>query len=839
MRTPRGSRSQGASESGAPHGQNMSNRHSWQQPLALLLAIAAAVTVALYMFVPPAVIPVDAPATKFSAQRAMDDVRVIAREPHPMGSQEHEEVADYIVGRLEELGLSPQVQETSSLRYDDEGLHGDQVHAGRLKNVIARIPGTDETGEAVLLISHYDSMPTTPAAADGGVSVATLLETVRAIKAGPPLKNDVIVYFGDADVNGVLGPIAFHKHPWSKDVGVGFAFEGIGPYGPSALVYEGQGVPVRDVYSSLQKPNLEVYPSAQNGWWLDQALEALPRPLVVLPLNSTPFAGALSPELGLAQVSTGAAGLGFGQFRGSYAYHTILDNPERLDPRSLQHQGQNALSLARHFGDLPLDGAKRQQSAPLVAFNILPGQVVSYPSTWALPLAVAIALLLVVVLVFGIWRGRLRLRSFLLGFFLSVVSLVGTVVVTALGWKIAVALNPAYRVWMGRGFYGADWRLLFLASLTVAFIAALYLLARRFMRAAREEEGLAAGALVVLAMLAVLTALWVPSLSYLFAWPAFAGALVLGFGVFVPAGARDGWPRVAALAITAFVPILLFAPPIYILYTFLSVPLTGPGGPVPPVAAAFVLLALMLGALLAHLLYFLGGRRAWIVPMAFAAFALIFLAVELVSSRFDADHPHPDYVQYRLDADTGEATWISDTIPPDAWTEQFFKESYTKRQMAFAPVYNYGTSFEVIRAPAPEVELPAARLEVLDDTTSAGTRQLRLSLSSPRGAPYAHLETDLPTEWTQASVDGEKIAVSQIPAEQRKTFALTFYNLPREGIEITLSVRSTEPISATVTDYSNGLPDLSRMEIEPRPPEFMPAPYDFRDPTVVQKSFEL
>ena len=64
----------------------------------------------------------------------------------------------------------------------------------------------------------------------------------------------------------------------------------------------------------------------------------------------------------------------------------------------------------------------------------------------------------------------------------------------------------------------------------------------------------------------------------------------------------------------------------------------------------------MLGALLAHLLYFLGNRRPWIVPSAFAVLAIVFLVVELVSSRFDADHPRPDYVQYRLDADAGEAT---------------------------------------------------------------------------------------------------------------------------------------------------------------------------------------
>ena len=80
----------------------------WPRALALLVAVAAAVAVTLYQFVPPVVVPSDAPASEFSAERAMEDVRVIAREPHPMGSPEHEEVADHIVRRLEELGLSPE-----------------------------------------------------------------------------------------------------------------------------------------------------------------------------------------------------------------------------------------------------------------------------------------------------------------------------------------------------------------------------------------------------------------------------------------------------------------------------------------------------------------------------------------------------------------------------------------------------------------------------------------------------------------------------------------------------------------------------------------------------------
>jgi hypothetical protein len=369
-------------------------------------------------------------------------------------------------------------------------------------------------------------------------------------------------------------------------------------------------------------------------------------------------------------------------------------------------------------------------------------------------------------------------------------------------------------------------------------MSVLYLLARRFIRVARDDEGVAAGALVILSLLMILTGLGMPYLSYLFTWSTLVGVFVLGFGMLAPSRAARPWPRVITLAITAFVPIVLFTPPIYAFYSLQAAPFATSSGLVPPVVAAFVLLALMVGSLLPHL-WFLGGRRRWVVPVAFVTLALTFLVGEVISTRFDADNPRPDYVQYRLDADTGEATWISDTNPPDAWTEQFFEGGYTSGEEAFAPVYFFGQEFEVVRAPAPAVDLPAPTLEVLDDTTSEDTRSLRLSLTSPRSAPYTHLEMALPGDLDGASVDGEQVEVSEIPAEQRRGFALTFYNLPDEGVEITLLMRSTDTIDATLTDYSNGLPEIPGMEIEPRSPEFMPAPYDFRDPTVVNKSFEL
>ena len=51
-------------------------------------------------------------------------------------------------------------------------------------NVLVRLPGR-EPGKAVLISGHYDSVPTSPGAYDCANCVATLLEALRAVKAGP------------------------------------------------------------------------------------------------------------------------------------------------------------------------------------------------------------------------------------------------------------------------------------------------------------------------------------------------------------------------------------------------------------------------------------------------------------------------------------------------------------------------------------------------------------------------------------------------------------------------------------------------------------------------------
>jgi len=77
-----------------------------------------------------------------------------------------------------------------------------------VRNVAARLPGRAST-KAVALVAHYDTVLHAPGAADAGSAVAALLETLRALRAGPPLRNDVVFVFTDAEELGMVGAEAF------------------------------------------------------------------------------------------------------------------------------------------------------------------------------------------------------------------------------------------------------------------------------------------------------------------------------------------------------------------------------------------------------------------------------------------------------------------------------------------------------------------------------------------------------------------------------------------------------------------------------------------------------
>ena len=273
--------------------------------LAAFVFLAALAAVSVSLVEPPRAVPETAPPAEFSSARALRHVRAVAEKPHPTGSDEIERVRRYIIVELGALGISAEVQTAEVV--PAQGAEGWPVPAARVQNIVARVPGTSNS-RALMLAAHYDSVPTGPGASDDAAGVAALLETLRALKSGPPLKNDLVVIFSDAEELGLVGAHAFaDEHPWMKDVGLVLNFEARGAGGPSMMfeTSDGNGALIRELASAA--------PHTVANSLMYAVYKRLP--------NDTDMT---------VYKRAGAAGLNFAYAARITSYHTALDSADEL-----------------------------------------------------------------------------------------------------------------------------------------------------------------------------------------------------------------------------------------------------------------------------------------------------------------------------------------------------------------------------------------------------------------------------------------------------------------------------------------------------------------------------
>jgi hypothetical protein len=516
---------------------------------------------ALYQLNPPAAVPADAPPTEFSSGRALQQLQSIAREPHPLGSIEDANVRQYIVGQLSGLGLSPEIQRAVITRRMISDRLGPRAAANipdgqTVNNIVARISGTGST-KAILLVAHYDSVPVGPGASDDGAAVAALLETARALRASPALRNDVILLFTDGEEAGLLGSIGFVEESSLVDqIGLALNFEARGTSGP-ALMFE---------------------TSDQNGWLITEFAKVAPHPIAnslmfniyqILP-NNTDFS---------MLKGAGLAGFNFAFIGNSENYHSPNDSLSAISEPSLEHHGANALALTRHFGDLDLRAVR---SSNLIYFDIMGLAFVYYPIGWVLPLAVLTALVYIVVVVVGVRRKQLTL----VGIGVGVLAFLGSIIVAV---ALVMGLWLLIQTVAARTPALPTNSLVFaiFAVLTIIVVAALYaLLSRR-----RAIAELSAGALLWWLLLAILTSVYLPGGSYLFTLPLLFS--LIGLGLNVAGGSAAFTTRAAIIVVLCAIPgLALFVPTIALIFMTLTLRLAW---------ALALLMVLMLGLLIPQL----------------------------------------------------------------------------------------------------------------------------------------------------------------------------------------------------------------------------------------------
>ena len=650
-----------------------------------ILCCIAAVTM-MRMSSPPSASPADAPADSFSADRARIHLETIAREPHPVGSDAARSVQQYIVHYLTELGLRVEEQELPACTTLAE-LHRCAV----VRNVVATLPGRDAEA-AVLLSAHYDTVPNAPGASDDGAGVAALLETARAlVRLGTPA-HDVMFAFVDGEEELLLGSAALARSSRLSKVRLAANFESRGSRGASVLFAVSAGM--APIIAELA-------------------------PLVDRPIMNSFFSavGRVLPNGTDAEVYErwGMKTLSFAYVEGFEHYHQGTDTLPHLDLGSLEHHGQYALAIARHFANTDLQSLAGRGGDDAF-FDVGGWFVVRYP-LW---IARLLGILMLGLLVFAISREARHAPTLLRAIAIcAAIFLLFLVVVAASATFVVRLMTTGWSTWSPFVFAGA-----IAASIGCLEIAGfVHLLA--FQRRRWGERATMLGSVAVCGTLAVVTGIFAPGASHVFLWPAAGATLLIltsesAEHTSAPGGTRP--QERVPLEVIFLLPTFIFQAQVF--YTCMAVI----GGAVMAIPMIFggLWLGLIAPAVVPHL------ERRWVERSLGRGLALVGIAAAIGVSwvgRTSAAPAVGNSVAYAVDKTETKALWVSADREQDAWKLQFLGPSPQRARLehlsSISPLF-----FQA----APFVELPEPTIVIESDRSSSERTDVALRVRSRRNA---------------------------------------------------------------------------------------------------------
>jgi hypothetical protein len=753
--------------------------------------ILAAILALSYMGLrPPAPKSASAPATDFSAERALDTLHRILRDdtPHPIGSAANEAVRGRIVDELTRLGYQPQVQTAFACAQFQ--------NCATVNNVVALLDGTEgdmDSSGAVLLAAHYDSVPAGPGDSDDGAGMAAVLEIARALKALPAPRHPIILLIDDGEEAGLLGAHAFvDSNAWAKDVRAAVNLDARGTSGPSLMFETGSA----------------------NDWAIRLYAQHAPRPA------TTSIAYTLYKQLPndtdfTVFKAAGYQGLNFANIGGVVHYHTPLDNSANVSLSTLQHHGENALPAVVALANADLADPPQREA---VFFDLFGHVLIHWPARRTLPIAFAAAILLLLQIGWMIRNNRLTLREFLWGM---------------IGWLVAMVVTGFLAFIVARlvhlaGGTPVDW-VAYPLPIEVAFWSlAVSVVTTHALVFARRAGfwGLWAGVWTWWALLAVVISWQEPGLSYIVLVPAAAAAL-FGLPATLVRSKTSAGAALASILPVAIVGIVGFAPAL-LLYDALG-------------TRALILIAVLVGMMCTPLaplcadLRDLPGLRGLAIPWMPILLTALALFAAVVVPAYSAKAPERVNIDFSQDADTGNAQWI--VQPNSGRLPEPIRLAATFRSADRGP-FPWDTRPSFV-ADAPHLDLAPPTFTILESSQGDGRRNYRALLRSERGAPYAAVL--FPPD---AGVESIRIGGQPVPPEIPGIRALlngwTAYAcpaMPAGGIEVSFSVPLGKTVEVSAADQSYGLPPDGTFLLNSRP--LTATPSQNGDVTMVWRRVQL
>ncbi|XP_055537804.1 endoplasmic reticulum metallopeptidase 1-like [Wyeomyia smithii] len=236
-----------------------------------------------------------------------------------------------------------------------------------IQNVVVKVTpaGAVEPENYLMLSSHFDSVPQSPGAGDDGTMTVVMLETLRQISLDDsPYQHGIVFVFNGLEENTLQGSHAFMAyHRWWENVRA-FINMDVAANGGREIMFQ-----AGPKFSFLMQYYRDFVP---HPYCTAAAEELFQADLVP---SETDF--YVYSKMG------GKPGMDFAHSTWGYLYHTGYDALDTIPLETLQHTGDNVLSLVRGLANAhELADIDRHEGQKAVFFDFLHWFLVYYPD-WA------------------------------------------------------------------------------------------------------------------------------------------------------------------------------------------------------------------------------------------------------------------------------------------------------------------------------------------------------------------------------------------------------------------------------------------------------------------------
>ncbi len=769
------------------------------------IAIILMVWYAFTSQTPSGQVQVDLPADQWSTARALAHVKALSQAPHYVGTDAHTANRIYIKRALEKMGLKTEIQ--SGFTIDASG------NLARPSNIIARIPGTGNTGNAIALMSHYDSDPhSSMGASDAASGVATILEGVRAYLENNQPVNDIIILITDAEELGLNGADYFiANHRYASSIKMVLNFEARGSGGPSYMLVETNGGN-RKIINAFKEANV-AYPVANSLAY--SIYKKLP--------NDT--------DLTVIREKGDINGLNFAFIGDHKDYHTQLDTYENLDRNTLAHQGSYLMPLLHHFAQIDLgDGFKIAPGTDDIYFPLPVLGMVSYPFSWMSFLIFVSGIILMGLVLYGIRKRRISIKHLLLGFVPFLGSLALAYFIPNFLWQY-LKTTPFYieqpsifpatgylwvaaTAFLGTGIAFLGYHLIFqkdrMASHSIAPLLLLWIICVIVGYPAGGEG--------------IIPAAYLPGAGF-FIVPLYCGLFLL-------------WLNIAQKRPSYLIMLLFAAPTIFIFAPFVKAFPVALGMNILFVAA--VLSVLIFGLLIPVLGHY---RKKNILAIISFISCGVFACLAIAKADFSTTQPQKTSLVYLLDTDSQTAQWATYDQNLSDWTQQKLgpdpRPVSAKDQNTIDSKYSGKFTYS---APARVIDLPEITAVIATDTVINNLRTIKLMLRSKRKIERWEVFSEPQFTFTDAIINGAPVPKNQegIPFARRRGNRLLSYYVSNQSplvMELTFDAAVSPVFNVYAASFD--LLDEPQVGVAPRPEETMPMPFVLNDAIMMQKMIRI